>query len=238
MKKFKPYFGLQEKEKYCIKTYLRYKYKDEIIKQYLNGKSTKQIALDYNASDDHMIAELLRELNIEIRPVGYQSRTNQELFKKISNEIEAYTLGLITSDGSISKGYSITITLHEKDKYILEKINKELLNNSGTISQTSGRTTVRLVFNGKQICNNLKQYYVVPNKSHIMTSIYIFEDEQLMQHYIRGLFDGDGVCSKNGNNNLRLGYCAHIKDFTETYQNFMCQKLNIRKNKLFDTGGS
>lgn len=58
-----------------------------------------------------------------------------------------------------------------------------------------------------------------------------------MQHYIRGLFDGDGVCSKQCNY-LRLGYCAHNKSFTESFQVFMCSLLYLKRNKLFDTGGS
>ena len=237
MKKFKSYFGMQENETYSAKTFLRYKYKQEIINAYNNGESTKNIALKYGLSDDHMIAQLLREFNIKIRSVGYQSKTDQSLFKNINSEIAAYSLGLITSDGSISENYSVTITLHENDKYLLEEINKRMCNNTGYIGQTEGRTTARLVFNGKQICQNLKQYNVVPNKSHVMTSIYLFENPKIMQHYIRGLFDGDGICSLNGSY-LRLGYCAHIKDFTESYQNFLCNLLYLKKNKLFNTGGS
>lgn len=237
MKNFKESFGLKPNEQYSLKAYLKYKYKDQIINSYTNGNSTIKIAEYYNTTD-RTIADLLRECNIKVRSVGYTSKTNQSLFAQISNEIEAYSLGLITSDGSVSKNYSITITLHENDKYILEKINLLLCNNTGTISQTPGRTTVRLVFNGKQICKNLEQYNVVPNKSHKMNSIYFFKNNDLMRHYIRGLFDGDGVCSKNGSNAIRLGYCAHIKEFTESYQDFLCSILDIKKNKLFDTGGS
>ena len=57
-----------------------------------------------------------------------------------------------------------------------------------------------------------------------------------MHHYIRGLFDGDGVTSKN-RELIRIGFCAKRKEFVESYQSFLCQKLFMRKNKIFNTGG-
>ena len=116
MAKFKKEFELKDNEKYCATTYLRYKYKDEIIQKYKERISTKQIAQDYGFSDDNMIANILRSLDIQVRGVGYQSRTNQTLFETINDEISAYTLGLITSDGNIGKNYTISISLKQSDK--------------------------------------------------------------------------------------------------------------------------
>lgn len=76
MKKYKAYFKMKDNEKYCAYTYLRYAYPNEIIQKYLNGESTAQIANFYNLTDDHLIAALLRELGVQIRPVGYTSKTN------------------------------------------------------------------------------------------------------------------------------------------------------------------
>ena len=237
MKQYKEDFGLKSDERYCAKTYLKYKYKNEIINQYLNGESTKKIAERYNLKDDHLIATLLRELGIEIRSVGYQSKTNQTLFSNISDEITAYTLGLITADGNVGNNYMISIHLTETDKYLLEKINQQLFNNTGSFLLTpkeNGKSVCRLSICGKQICENLKQYNVVPNKSHILEKLFIFP-EPLMKHYIRGLYDGDGVCSKS-NNYLRVGFCSYKKEFCESFQNYLVEQLNIKKNQLFNTG--
>ena len=57
-----------------------------------------------------------------------------------------------------------------------------------------------------------------------------------MNHYIRGLFDGDGVASKNGQY-IKIGFCAKRKEFVESYQSFLCKTLFMRKNKIFNTGG-
>ena len=56
-----------------------------------------------------------------------------------------------------------------------------------------------------------------------------------MPHYIRGLYDGDGVCAKT-NEYLRVGYCAYHKSFTKSYQEFLINTLGLKENKLFNTG--
>ena len=134
MKKFKKDFKMNENEIYCLQTYLRYFHGEEIKKKYLSGISTIEIAKEYWTNDDHLIAKVLQDLNVKMRPSGYVSKTNQSLFKEINNEIEAYTLGLITADGNIDKNGTIRIFLTESDNYILKKINSKLLNNSGNIA--------------------------------------------------------------------------------------------------------
>lgn len=239
MKQFKKDFGMTEDEKYCLKTYLRHFYGEEIKNKYLNNESTIKLAQEYWTTDDHLIAEVLKDLGVEIRKTGYQSRTSQNLFKNITTEIEAYTLGLITADGGIDKSGTIRIYLTEDDKYLLKEINSRLLNGTGNLAidkKKNGKPVARLGFCGKEICKTLSQYGVVPNKSDSLTQIYFNLPEKVYHHYIRGLFDGDGVCSKS-NQYLRIGYCAKKKEFVESYQDFLCTNLYMRKNKIFNTGG-
>ena len=239
MKVFKKDFGMKEEEKYCLQTYLRYFHGEEIKEKYLSGIPTRELAKQFWTTDDHLIVCVLRDLNVEIRSSGYASKTDQTLFKEIRNEIEAYSLGLITSDGNIGRTGTIRIDLTESDKYILEEIQSRLLNGSGNLSvdmQKNANPVARLSFCGKKICQNLAQYGVIPNKSDFLTNIYILP-ENLMNHYIRGLFDGDGIVSKNGHEYIRIGFCAKRKEFVESYQSFLCQKLFMRRNKIFNTGG-
>ena len=238
MKAFKKIFGMEEEEKYCLKTYLRYFHGEEIKEKYLSGMSTTALAKEFWTTDDHLIANVLQDLGVKIRPSGIISKTNQSLFKEIKTEIEAYTLGLITSDGNVGKSGTVRIFLTESDKYILEEINSKLLNKSGNLSidiKKNASPVARLGFCGKTICQNLTQYGVIPNKSAFLTKICILP-ENLMSHYIRGLFDGDGIASKC-NNSIRIGFCAKRKEFVESYQSFLCEKLFMRKNKIFNTGG-
>lgn len=237
MKKYKEEFGMSSEEKYTAYTYLRYKHKQDIIDQYEQGMSTEAIAKYYGFSDDHMIAKLLTSFGVQVRPQGYSSKTNQGLFSNISNELQAYVLGLITADGSIDKHYSIHIHLTESDRALLDEINSRLYNNTGHIlieKKDNGKNVCRLTINGKKICDNLAQYGIIQNKSHTLTSLANLSSE-LLPHYIRGLYDGDGVCSKNGQY-LRVGYCAYRKEFVEGFQNYLSLQLGVPKNQLFNTG--
>ena len=238
MKNFKKDFDIAPSEKYCASTYLRYKYKQEIIDAYLAGNSTKKIANFYGLSDDHLIAELLRSFGVEIRSTGYQSKTDQTLFKNITNEVEAYTLGLITADGNISVNHVISVTLTNSDLYLLEEINTKLLNETGHIlhiTKKEANPVNKLSFCGKQICNSLTSYGVIPNKSDSLIELAVLP-EPLMQHYIRGLYDGDGVCSSSAPY-FRVGYCGKRQEFVKDFQMTLVNKLGVKENKLFNTGG-
>lgn len=141
MKKYKEFFGLKKNEHYCAKTWLRYKYANEIICKYSNGESTKKIAKDYGFTDDHMIATLLSSLGIQIRPVGYTSKTDQTLFSNIQTEAEAYAVGLITADGSVDSNYAISVTLHENDLYLLHSLNEVICNKTGVVRKNPNKAT-------------------------------------------------------------------------------------------------
>lgn len=237
MKKYKMEFGMSSEEKYTAYAYLRYKHKQDIINQYAQGMSTEAIARYYGFSDDHMIAKLLSSFGVQVRPKGYGSRTNQELFGSINNELQAYVLGLITADGSVDECYSIHIHLTENDRALLDEINSRLYNSTGHIlteKKDRGNDVCRLSICGKKICENLAQYGVVQDKSHTLVSLANISPK-LLPHYIRGLYDGDGICSKNGQY-LRVGYCAYRKEFVEDFQNYLSSQLQIHKNQLFNTG--
>lgn len=237
MSKFKGHFGIRKKERYCKLTYLRYKFGEEIKEKYLQGTSTIALAKEYNYND-HGIAQLLQTLGVEIRPVGYIGKTPQDIFSKIDNGYKAYVIGLITADGSVNKKGGITICLTESDKYLLEEINTKVFFSTGTIIIThreDKKPRAVLSINGKKLCSDLEKYGIVPNKTYSLLSISKLIPEEYYPDYIRGLYDGDGICSKS-NGSVRIGYCAHNIEFTSSYQQYLCEKLEMRKNKLFNTG--
>lgn len=239
MKIFKPKFNLKDKEKFNAYTYLRFFHKDEIIYKYVQElQGTEKIIQTYGLKDGHIISKILQYYNIPIRSTGYISKTNQSLFKEIKDEITAYTLGLITADGNVNDSYEISICLKADDKYLLEEINQKLLNNTGSFSYDNrlNKETYKLRFFGKQICQNLQQYNVIPKKTYSLQQICNF-DEPFMKHYIRGLYDGDGICTKNGKY-LRIGFCGYNKEFVQSFQQYLVNFLAINNNQLFNTKSS
>lgn len=216
---------------------------EEVVKLYKDGVSTINIGKRYNVSE-RTVADWLRKQNVELRPSGKISKIDQTIFDNIDSEIKAYSLGLIMSDGNVTRdGNTISITLTKDDGYILELINEKLLSNMGNICEVhkeDKRPRQVLQFNGKHIKEALATYGVVPNKSHILYRLPDNIPEEFYYHFLRGLYDGDGVCSyytSHKNRRVRIGYCAANKDFTAAYQDYFVKKLNMSRNKLFDTGG-
>lgn len=106
-----------------------------------------------------------------------------------------YLVGLIASDGSLSKdGRHIDITAKEE---AFLAILKEALNISASIgAKTNGRgaASYRIQIGSKSFYNFLIDLGLSANKSKTIGSLQI--PDQWFHHFLRGLIDGDG-CIRN-----------------------------------------
>lgn len=217
---------------------------EKIVDKYIKGCSMDEIGKEYNVSERTVASWLLKE-KIKIRDTGKISKVNQDIFDVIDSEIKAYTIGLITADGSVSKkSNSVTICLTKDDGYLLEIINEKLLDGLGIMflsHKEDKKPRMVLNFSGGKIKNRLADFNIVPNKTYSLKELSSLIPKEYYHHYIRGLFDGDGVCSYYKSHEkirkVRIGYCSHEKEFVADFQSFLCEKLNLSKNKLFNTGG-
>ena len=134
----------------------------------------------------------LKALGKEV--INYQNkcRIDPTVFDKIDTEEKAYWLGFLYADGNISsEGYRLEVNLSVKDLNHLLKFKKFLkLETDLLVDETKCRLAVR----NKTIWNNLNQKGCIPCKSLKLKfpSISIFESLDLVRHFIRGYFDGDG----------------------------------------------
>lgn len=169
----------------------------DIIKQYLDGKSTKDLAEEYHMSTVNVV-NLIKFRNIPRRYCHYFFDFN--FFEKIDTEEKAYFLGFIYADGCIYKN-TLKISISSKDIDILEKF-KTCINSNHPIRETFPSTNfgnktsmISLELTHKKLCDDLKKFGVVPNK----TFKIIFPenlDPKLYNHFIRGYIDGDGSFGK------------------------------------------
>lgn len=133
---------------------------------------------------------------------------NNEL-KNIDSPEKAYLLGLFYSDGCIHSNdgtYYASITLHEKDKYLLDIIvNKfpffrlsKMVNHAWCIVCSRKAIVEDLQANGMYFRKSTdnKELLRLPNLN-----------EEIMHHFIRGYFDGDGSVYKQklGNTKIDIG---------------------------------
>lgn len=162
---------------------------DEIIKLYLDGKSTTSIAKLANVSPRY-IRMLLKENNVEMRPRGSWRRiytVNEDYFKTWSNNM-AYILGFFIADGMVSSNHQM-ISFSQKEKYILENIRSELDSNHKITKNNSD--VYLLNINSKEMKKDLKEIHGIgPNKTSNIKFPYV--PKEYMSHFVRGYFDGDG----------------------------------------------
>lgn len=134
-------------------------------------------------------------------------KKNNDYFQQIDTENKAYILGFISADGHISTKKSnkyLSIEIQKRDKKILQFIKKEI-QYSGKIFTTyhKGKEYCRLKIYGESFVNNII-YHGLDNQKTDNLKFPNSVPSNLIRHYIRGLFDGDGCIyigkykSKNG----------------------------------------
>lgn len=127
---------------------------------------------------------------------------DESFFKKIDTEEKAYILGFMYADGcnhhNPSKcNYSISITQLTQDVDILEKINNAMTSDYPIhtyVQKENNKEKSVLLISSKDLsqdlcklgCSEAKTFSIrFPNENQ-------YFDDNLMCHFIRGYFDGDG----------------------------------------------
>lgn len=172
---------------------------NKIIADYNTGNfKLKDLSLKYNIKYD-TISKNIRKMGIITNPHGKIS-LNSNIFKIIDTEEKAYWLGFLYADGSIYKDlkghYRFELGLQEKDVKHIEKF-KSFIQSKHKIKYREKTKSYRISFNDSEFSNNLIKLGCIPKKSLILK----FPTEQqvslnLIPHFIRGYFDGDGYLSK------------------------------------------
>lgn len=155
------------------------------------------------------LAKYLRERNIQITKKSDFANCNETIFDSIDTEEKAYWLGFLYADGYITENnYNVGLGLSLKDQEHILKFNEFLqFDHGATISKThqfGTKETQNKAGNELYMCstqihnqhlwNSLKDKGCVPHKSLILTfpKESLFKSRDLIYHFIRGYFDGDG----------------------------------------------
>ena len=162
-----------------------------IISDYNNGYGTNYIADKYNLHRS-TIQRCLQRNNVELRRVSPYSHYNVHFFDTYTPE-SCYWAGFIAADGYIRDDRdATTIHLCNDDINHLYKI-KELTSYEGNISNSKRECSI--MFSGKWFGKKLYETFcLTPRKTHkVIISEKIPPD--MLRHYVRGYFDGDGCIS-------------------------------------------
>lgn len=209
--------------------------------RYLNGESLTMISsTNIYIKNRKELSKLLKEDNINIKLNGQKYTYNEKAFKTIKTEKDAYWLGFMYADGNVNElRMTCDLSMAEKDydhlckfrsyvskdlklikrKSRIERYNKEYYSYRCYI--TNKKIVENLI---KLNCNWSKTYDVeFPN----------FIPENLMHHFIRGFFDGDGcICNTT---QCVLNFTGASKNFLLALQIYLNNKLDMKINKLNST---
>ncbi len=126
---------------------------------------------------------------------------NENFFDIIDTQEKSYILGFLYADGTnidTNDGQnSISFTQLEQDIDILEKINMAMDSTypiHSYIQKSNDKIKCKLSFYSQKISDCLTELGAPPRKSLILEfpNKEMFKSEDLIRHFIRGYFDGDG----------------------------------------------
>ena len=173
----------------------------ELIKDlYLSGESASNISKKIGFSTT-VIYRVLREDGVKIRSRSENSRKyslNENYFSRVDSGNKAYFLGFLFADGyNNEKRNCVELSCCEKDFEILDKLNKEIESNKpirkvinkGIISYKSHR----IDWCSSKLSKDLAKLGCIKKKTFLVTFPEI--DKELVSHFLRGYFDGDGCIS-------------------------------------------
>ncbi len=213
-----------------------------ISQEYLSGQSLRSLSVKYQTTPKTLSKIVKRQGGKVVNRGARKYTLNHDYFEIIDSEDKAYILGFLYADGTVGKDASnVTISLIASDKAILEKMKCRLnytgpllhipsknLHVKGKIYKASAQW--RLSVSSQKLHHDLLALGMCPNKSAKIRMPFDKIPANLLIHFVRGYFDGDGGIKK---------YLAFSKK-TPSYQvaiasNIVfCGQLQRYLNSTFD----
>lgn len=217
--------------------------------------NTRQTAEQLNIKI-HQVQWILYKYNLHPTPqVGHRLYQCDHLyFDHIDTEEKAYWLGFLYADGNINDtdktgSKRLQVALSDKDIKHLEQF-KRALNSSHPIHQRiinsgkmQGKTYCKFSIRSNELCNSLISHGCTPRKS--LTLRFPNLSKELISHFIRGYFDGDGSVFISKEKHWRNGKIFPVLHFrfmgTYEFLKIVDKELNLtgrisqpKGNKAFE----
>lgn len=219
------------------------KYSNEIINRiielYTSGLNTTDIdnILEFRSGVSQY---LLNKNNIELRHRGSKSKIgNEDYFDLIDSEDKAYFLGYIMADGNVSitnSQYSLKFHIAIQDKEIIDKFLKAI-NSSNKTKFKEASNSYYVSLTSVHMCRRLIELGVIPNKTGKEIIPKDIPDE-LTSHYVRGVFDGDGITDISRKRSGFVGSVNMISDILILLnENLTTFKAGKNKKVVYFLGG-
>lgn len=237
----------------------------ELYKKGFSTCDISNIFFNDKAKCDRTIANILTKNNINLRPFGSENKVNNyTFFDTIDTEEKAYWLGFIYADGNIridkSNTHLLQIEIEQSDSYILDLLIDSLqykskiknyeretveylpknLNYFKRENRFEGYNKIykgcSLQVSNEHLYHSLIRHGVIENKT-LQMNLPTTVPKELLNHFIRGYFDGDGSFSNGFIHNGKYEYAKLVfygQHNLLEYIKESLKSLNLSDNKIFD----
>jgi hypothetical protein len=212
---------------------------EEVCTRYRGGESSEVLATAFGVSGT-AIRGLLKRRNVPRRNASECTRRyecNHAYFDDIQTEGQAYWLGFLAADGTITErnGGNIILSLAPRDRDHVTRFAGALSSNH-PIHDRNYRTCsfVAISIASPQMTSDLARYGVTPRKTATLTFPDLPPD--LERHYIRSYVDGDGgfTISRSGFPTANITF--HVignPPFIRQIQSILLRECGLRKTMLY-----
>lgn len=165
---------------------------------------------------------------------------DESFFERVDTPEKAYILGLMYADAGVSFSekplkYRITLTLQEKDRYLLERLSTEFFKTNKPLYSGGGGKYYKLDISSKKMASDIVKLGCVPCKSLILkfpTSDQV--PQHLLKYFILGDFDGDGcICHRKGAMCYDLRFFGSV-DMMANIREYLTKNAGISNGWLRD----
>ena len=212
--------------------------KSEIINQRKIGTTEKEISKKFDISL-RQYYNLLKLNNIEQKSKVVKYNFDEDYFESIDTEDKAYFLGFIVADGSVNS-ISNVIQITQKEPDILYEF-KKYIKYEGGLVKSRNRDVFDIKISSSKMKSDLLKLGISPNKT--MSVGYPLIPENLQNHFMRGVFDGDGCISihhdkRDNSNRGQVNICSGSFDFIKEYVDNMVKYCGVKKNNIRQPKGT
>jgi hypothetical protein len=221
---------------------LRYLTEDEekeVFNERENGLKRKDTLNKWGISERHY-KDIVLKFGGELRNVERWYNFNEDYFEKIDTEDKAYFLGFIVADGCVSDKTN-RITIFQKETDILYEF-KRYVKSEGNIFTSKSINISSFGISSIKTKKDLENLGIHPNKTMMVKYPNIPED--LQNHFMRGVFDGDGCISlrtdkRDSSQRGQVNICSGSYDFIKEYYDRLVKYCGLSgKNKIRNPKGS
>ncbi|WP_426350099.1 hypothetical protein ACPWSR_02385 [Alloiococcus sp. CFN-8] len=210
---------------------------DKIISLYSQGIYSTEIDIMLKLPKG-ISAYLLKNNNIKLNHRGPKSMIkNETFFNKIDTEEKAYFLGWLMADGNISiinNQYSIKIHIALRDRELIDKFIEAIGSKNKTKIKDGTHPSYYISLTSRHMCEALINLGVMPNKTG-KEKFPIAIPDNLKRHFIRGVFDGDGIT------NITRARCGFVggRELLEDIKNYIgVSHIRLYKSKTKTPNGN